>query len=339
MLYDNVFKEQVDSGVIERIENIDEFIAENPSFSVLAHMGVFRMKKETTKCRVVLMAQLAEKNPNTGVQISHNKAMLAGPTLNQKISTAVLFLRFDKFLVVFDLIKAFLSIELYEHDRNRLLCLWFKNVEKKDFSIVMYRFNRLCFGLRCSPTLLMVALYIILVEDQSGDESIDNMKRLMYHMAYMDNLSYSNSDPDKIEWACNEVQEILSKYKFGTQQWHTNVPELQKSLDAKFEQESEDSVPLLGMVWDKVKDTLGPHPPRLDSQANTRRITLRSMNSIYDIYGLYIPILLRARIFIQSLQSDSSIGWDTVLSDDRQREWVNIAKQVNAVKELICNCK
>ena len=60
-LYDDVFSEQVNLGIIERIENLNDFMAEHPECSFLPHMGVFKFSRETTKCRVVYLANLCQK--------------------------------------------------------------------------------------------------------------------------------------------------------------------------------------------------------------------------------------------------------------------------------------
>ncbi|XP_064086246.1 uncharacterized protein LOC135201319 [Macrobrachium nipponense] len=44
--------------------------------------------------------------------------------------------------------------------------------------------------------------------------------------------------------------------------------------------------------------------------------------------------LLRARLFMHSLQCRKEVGWDDTLSDDELREWTNICKQVNGVPEI-----
>lgn len=131
-LMDSVVSELEDLGVIEKISDIDQFRAENPCSSFLSHMPIFKPHKETTKCRMVFLSNLCEKF-NEGRNISHNQAMLSGPCLNQKLSTALLLLRFDEKLLCFDLKKAFLQIELPELDQNRLCFLWFKNVGTDDF--------------------------------------------------------------------------------------------------------------------------------------------------------------------------------------------------------------
>ena len=69
----------------------------------------------------------------------------------------------------FDLCNAFNHIALSDTDSNKLQFLWFNNVEKGNFEVVGYRNVRLSFCLRCSPTILLLGLYKILVLDAVND--------------------------------------------------------------------------------------------------------------------------------------------------------------------------
>ena len=98
-MYDQVFQEQEQMGVIERIDNIAHFMERHPDCSFLPHMGVFRPHKETTKVRVVFLSNLCEKNESQPTAVSHNEALLPGPCLNSKLSTSLLLARFDKYIL------------------------------------------------------------------------------------------------------------------------------------------------------------------------------------------------------------------------------------------------
>ena len=52
-LVDNVIKEQLKAGIIERVDCPDQYLRENPNYSFMPHMPIFRPNKETTKCRIV----------------------------------------------------------------------------------------------------------------------------------------------------------------------------------------------------------------------------------------------------------------------------------------------
>ncbi|XP_066989228.1 uncharacterized protein [Macrobrachium rosenbergii] len=329
-LMDASFKEQEKLGIIERIDNLDEFLTRHPDHSFLPHMGVFNLSRETTKCRVVYLSNLYQEDKNAK-KISHNMAIHSGPNLNQKLSSALIHLRFDKFLLVYDLSKAFNQIALNEVDSNRLLCLWFRNVERNDYSFVGFKNVRLPFGLRCAPTLLLLALYKILVVDAQEDEAyLQNLKALLYQNLYMDNGAVSMDTHDELVKAYLLLDSIFNPYQFHLQQLASNDEVLQREIDANQGSKTQGKVKLLGSVWDRLDDTLSTKPICLDESASTKRTILRSIASQYDLYNFNGPILNRSRMFMHGLQCRKDMGWDDLLPEKLQREWKNIVKQANA---------
>ncbi|XP_068225135.1 uncharacterized protein [Palaemon carinicauda] len=263
--------------------------------------------------------------------------MYAGPSLNQKITSAMLHLRFGSKLLIFDIKKAFNQIALSELDQQKLLFLWYKNVKKGDFSIVAYKNVRLPFGLRCSPTILMLALFKILVLDSKNDNPrLRNAKWIMYQLLYMDNGGFTCESSETLNWIYEILQGIFGPYKFELQQMFSNDSTLQDKIDGENTQsnvgckKSEMEVKLLGMIWNRGSDTISTRKLCLDEKANTKREILRSIASNYDVFNINGPLLNRARLFMQDLQCERTLGWDTQLRDFQQKEWKNIANQVNS---------
>ena len=218
-LMDDSFMEQQQLGIIEAVPDVDVFMQENPKCSFLAHMGVFKLNRETTKCRVVFLSNICEKIGSQTLTVSHNMAIHPGPCLNQKIVSALLHSRFGSKMFIFDIGKAFNQIELNSIDQTKLMFLWFRNVKKQDFSIVAYRNLRLSFGLRCSPTLLMLAFYKILILDIENDDSyMIDVKKIMYQLIYMDNGAYCTDNIEKLKFAYDKLNEIFSPYRMPVQQ-------------------------------------------------------------------------------------------------------------------------
>ena len=83
-------------------------------------MGIFRPHKETTKCRVVFLSNLCEKMSDRSKTLSHNQVICSGPNLNQKLSSSIMHLRFDRYLLFSDIEKAYNQINISETDRNKL---------------------------------------------------------------------------------------------------------------------------------------------------------------------------------------------------------------------------
>ena len=328
LLYDSVLKEQESLGVIEKIGNIRDYMREHPFCSFLGHMGVFKMDNDTTKCRVVYLANLADRRSKPDA-ISHCQALFPGPCLNKRLATTICDWRFDRYILCYDIVKAFLSVMLREIDQEKLLLLWYRNVEKGDFTLQGYRHVRLPFGLPCSPCILSLSLYYILMMNGEDDSlELREMKNLLYSLLYVDNGAYTTNDVDKLHWAFEQLESIFGKFKFKLQQFQTNVPELQARIDAVGE-ETPAVVKFFGLAWNRIEDTLSTGLLTLDPRAVTKRSILSSIASNYDLFQICGPMLNRARIFMHALQCDKDVGWDSKLTELQMRTWANICNQLN----------
>ena len=325
-----VFKEQVSLGIIEKVDNVKDFLDSNNNFSFLPHMAVFKNDRQTTKCRVVFLSNLSECDSSQVKSVSHNQAMHPGPNLNQKILTSILHLRFDEKLCCFDIKKAFNNISLKENDQNKLLFYWYNDVQNKDFSLVVYRNKRLSFGLRCSPTILLLGLYYILILNTNDDSyELKNLKSMIYSLCYMDNCSFSCTNSSDLIWSFNQLESIFSPFHFGLQQFVTNDEQLQEIIDRKFDETTPEITKLLGIQWNRKSDRIFTKQINLDENANTKRLILASVASQYDPFNFNGPLLNRARLYLHELQCNQNIDWDEKLSSDDLRNWHNIVKQAN----------
>ena len=334
-MINEVFKTQEESKIIQRIDNLDEFMVKNPDYSFLPFMGIFKMDKETSKCRVVFLSNLCEKIPENNLTVSHNQCLFAGPSLNQKLTTALLQLRFAKFLLCWDLKKAFNQIGLNEFDSNKLLFLWYKDYDNGDYSLIAYRNIRLTFGLRCSPAILMLALFKILVLDKSEtDFELNELKKLIYNLTYMDNCALSADDEDYLNWSYSKLSNIFESYGFGLQQFITNNFKLQEKIDKEYLVDTAVNSKLFGMIWHRDSDIISTKPINLNINADTKRLILGTVAEQFDIYNFNSPLLNRSKLFLHELQNDNQMGWDEKLSEDRLREWSNIVKQANSAPPI-----
>ena len=128
--------------------------------------------------------------------------------------------------------------------------------------------------------------------------------------------------------------EFLNHTSFFLQQFVTNDDEVQAIIDKDSGEETPEEVKLLGLLWNHKLDTLTTRPLQLDSKANTKRLVLKTIAGHYDIFGFTGPIMNRARLFLHKLQCDTSLSWDSKLSEENLRDWKNISKQVNSCPAL-----
>ena len=324
--YDMAIKQQLSQGIIEEIN--PSSIENDPNISFLAHNAVFKGEDASTKCRIVFLSNICDKRDKNN--LSHNQVSLPGCQLNNKLQTTAILYRFNKYLFIYDLEKAFLQLCLRDEDIAKLHFLWFRDLAKGDKSIVIYRFSRVPFGLRFSPYLLMLALYIVLilcVAICDPDELF--IRRMCYNLSYMDNLAFSSSDKKELVTAFKLSNKVFAEYKFSLQQYATNCDD----LHAYFSDDSE-TTKLFGLSWNKCKDTFAVENPKLEAGANTKRQILASINAVFDPLGIVLPTILRAKLFLHKLHTIENLKWDTKLNDTLTREWKNIAKQFNSSSKI-----
>ena len=327
--YDQVIQEQLELGVIEKIDLTQEKTDETISF--LPHSAVFREASESTKCRVVYLANLKEGAEG----MSHNQVSRPGINLNHKIQTALLLQRFDKFLVTFDIKKAFLQLMLPEEDTKKLRFLWFQDVSKNNFALAGFKITRVPFGMRYSPFLLMIALYYLLIQcNEDAGEKEKEIRKAIYDLAYVDNLGYSSDNPKDLTHAIDIAEQALNPHGFHFQQFASNAREVQEKRESAELDDVESEVKLLGITWDTRSDEIKTRKMVLDENANTCRKLLKSINSNFDPMGINLPTLNRAKRFMHDALNDTTLTWDTKLSTNKLREWKNICMQLNNAPEL-----
>lgn len=88
------------------------------------------------------------------------------------------------------------------------------------------------------------------------------------------------------------------------------------------------------MEWNTSTDTISNNKLFLNSESNTKRQILSTLQSNFDPFGFSIPLLNRARLFVHNLQIDKSLDWDSPIDSARVNEWQRICKQVNRFNKI-----
>lgn len=320
--YDSVIAQQLRDGVLVQSEPVSH-LKNSSKVSFIAHNAVFKPNAESTKCRVVLLSNLCQKG--AGDNLSHNQVSLPGPQLNNKIVTTCTLYRFNMYLLVYDIEKAFLQLGLRADDANKLHILWFRDITRGDFELVAYKFNRVPFGLRFSPFLLMISLYYALLVN--SDHEDEEVTRMLFNLCYMDNLAFSSSERHLVQKAYETSTRIFEQFSFNLQKIEVNDSQLRDKL--ALQANPVGTTNLLGLTWNTSTDEICNNPVFLNPTAACKRDILSTINSNYDPLGINVPVMIRAKLFLSKLQSREDLKWDTKLDADFLNEWKNISTQAN----------
>ena len=170
--YGTIFQEQLTTGIIERVSEGQE---KPGKIHYLCHHGVIHKDHDTTKLRIVFDAS-AKGNKSS---FSLNDFLVLGNNYMPSLFYTLLHFRCHPVAMTADIEKAFLQIEINPADRDSLRFLWYDDVHKDNLSVIEFRWCRLAFGLKPSPSILGATIrkHISLFQEEHP-ETVEALSRL-----------------------------------------------------------------------------------------------------------------------------------------------------------------
>ncbi|XP_065182497.1 uncharacterized protein LOC135813325 [Sycon ciliatum] len=339
--YARVMAEQLATGVIEEVPANE--VGEVGEVHYIPHQAVVRKDKATTKVRVVYDASAhAGKNP------SINSCLHSGPNLLEHIPDILLRFRCYPVALTGDIEKAFLMLNVCEHDRNALRFLWWDRPFSSERQVQVYRFARVMFGLTSSPFLLNATLKHHLEQYRQEDpEFVDEISRSMY----VDDLAAGAADDEeavelytklkvrmadggfnirKFASSSTAVQEHINRTEGDTAAVHpssgTACEDDSTYAKASLNVQPHDCDKVLGVTWDRQTDSITVDIASVFDSAKERP-TKRTVSSqaarLFDPLGIVSPVTVKLKIFLQQLHV-AGLDWDSPLSIEQEREWASL---------------
>ena len=311
--YDDIIREQLESGVIETAPTT----AQGTEFYI-PHKAVVRETAATTKVRIVYDAS-AKVNPDAP---SLNDCLCVGPPLQNRLWDVLIQQRAYPVVVSGDIAKAFLQVRIREGDRDALR---FHRRDNNEQLVKVYRFTRALFGLTSSPFLLRGVLeaHLETWAAQYPEES-DLLRRSLY----VDDLLTGGSTVEEAQQRKEFAVRVMIDATFKLHKWNSNATELEASQP---EPDIEQSYAkqelgtraaeskLLGVPWSKQNDTIRVELPFQPSPP-TKWGVLSQLARIYDPLGIASPISLQGKMLYRKA-CDQKLGWDNELPNKLLEEW------------------
>ena len=346
--YDSVIKEQLASGVIERVVELER----SDGVYYIPHLAVIRKEASTTKLRVVYDASAKSGKEGTSL----NDCLHKGPSLTPLLFDILVRFREKRVALIGDIEKAFLNIEVDKEDRDFLRFLWFDDVYDPTSKVVVYRFCRVVFGLNASPFLLNGTIRHHLATFAEVDPEF---VRKMIEGFYVDDLVSGDSTTDKAYDLYSRAKVRMAEGGFKLRKWKTN-DEVLRGLIARDENhetanesvtneeetyakltlgsETNKSCPkVLGLPWDCENDLICFSFEKIVEKAQEIRPTKRSLLSLlasmFDPLGIISPVIVCIKMLFQELCRDN-LGWDDKLESKREKKWREWIADLSKVGEI-----
>ena len=364
--YDIIIRDQEQTGIVERVpEEESNSNVDKGRVYYSPHHAVIRKDRETTKVRTVYDGSAKSSNKD---ELSLNDCLETGDNYIPHIFDMLVSFRSNPVGLTADIEKAFLMVSIKEEDRNMLRFLWFDDPDRDRPKIAQFRFNRLLFGLRPSPSILGATIaHHLRLYKQSEPE----MAALLEKSLYVDDLLSGAGDDEKALEIYHKSKRIMAGGGFNLRKWNSNSPNVMSEI-SKSERPQEDSitkrksqsdvtieddqsyaktttgldspstkddfvVKVLGLNWNTLSDELFFDFSSLHAYAKSLSLSKRSVlkvtAKIFDPMGFLTPFTIGLKILFQEL-CIGKINWDETLQGKLLGKWNSLLDETRCFETV-----
>ena len=321
--YDSIIQDQLAKGIIEKVENTNTDSIKH----YLPHHAVINPHKPTTKIRVVYDASSKVRKEYNSL----NECLYRGPVMLKDLCGLLMRFRLNTVALVADIEKAFLQIGLQPGERDVTRFVWIKDPKEArtdEDNIQEYRFCRVPFGIISSPFLLGAT-----IESHLETYGSDIASRLKDDI-YVDNLITGTDSTESAVQLYHGAKSIFREASMNLREWISN-DSLVNEFIANEDKASCDSVKVLGHTWNIQGDSLSlkKQSPAKETTTPTKRSVLSEIASVFDPLGLFSPVLIQGKVFIQSLWS-KNIEWDDEISNEDKTVWSSVSSNMSKLSDI-----
>ncbi|XP_071580864.1 uncharacterized protein [Temnothorax nylanderi] len=294
----------------------------------LPHHGVFKEASSTTKLRVVFNGSQRTKSGEL-----LNSHLHVGANLLPALADVITRWRRYRVALVSDIKQMYRQILVHPKDRGFQRILWRRKLTELLRELLL---NTVTYGLACSPFLAIRSL-IQLANDEKARYPQGAVALL--EDRYVDDIQ---TGTDTIPGAIalqTELRELCMAGGFPLRKWSSNCEEALEGIPREHRLFQEphswqsESQTTLGLLWYPSEDSFAfVIHPRTITQYTKRRV-LAETARLFDPLGWLAPVIIRAKILIQSAWLQQ-LDWDTPLPSSDAHRWELLFKELPSLEGL-----
>ena len=288
---------------------------------------VFKLDRETTKCRIVMNASSKDRISKKSL----NDLLHKGPDLLPSLAQVQMRFRLHKVAILLDISKMFLQIQLDEESSEALRFMW--KFETDDRPTLM-KMQVVTFGLISSP---FQAIWVLQETAKMHAKRHPEAVEKILCNTYMDDLSSGAESAEEANKLLKTFVAIFNTASMKAHKFASNDPEALKNLPDDDISKAR-VVSVLGAKWDiktdKLTYTFLKQDAEIPDEKPTKRIILSAISKIFDACGLISPFTLQGKLLMQKIWQ-LQIDWDEPLKDEPTLElWQNWLTQLPLLSSL-----
>ncbi|XP_011858236.1 PREDICTED: uncharacterized protein LOC105555806, partial [Vollenhovia emeryi] len=301
-------------NTLGHMQETSELLADTDGYFI-PHHAVFKETSQTTKLRVVFDASAKS---DTGVSL--NDTLKVGPTVQQDLFSIITRFRTYTFAMTADLEKMYRQVRVHPADCNHQRILWRVNSTSP---IKIFELRTLTYGTAAAAFLATRCLKQLALDE---GEKFPLAKRALLQDFYVDDVLTGAFDLNQALALRDQLIQITRQGGFNPRQWRSNAAELLEGLTDN-EQGTYNclsnvgALKTLGVYWNPIGDLLLfriTTDPK--GKENTKRRILSRIATLFDPLGLLGPVIVKAKIILQSLWK-YKLGWDEAVPQEIATSW------------------
>ncbi|XP_055524492.1 uncharacterized protein LOC129718097 [Wyeomyia smithii] len=313
-MYEQFIEEYLRLGHMREVTDDDESTA--PQYYI-PHHYVLRPDSSTTKLRVVFDASCT-----TSSGISLNDSLLIGPTVQDDLLAIVLRFRLHRYAVVADIEKMYRMVRVQPGDWRLQRIFWRAN--RNEF-IRIFELQTVTYGTASAPYLATKCLKRLAELDGSKYPAA---AKVLAEDFYVDDMMSGTDSIDEGVRLCASMQALLNGGGFTLRKWSSNCPAILEQIPDGFKDdrtsfeldESSATIKTLGLIWEPRLDCFKFRIPEWNYSEICKRTVVSDLAKVFDPLGLVGPIVITAKIFVQSLWKQK-VSWDETLAHVLKMQW------------------
>ena len=154
---------------------------------------------------------------------------------------------------------------------------------------------------------------------------------------YVDDVLIGADSTSQAAELRDELITLMSKGGFNLRKWASNKPELLKSFSRSEDQylslDPSHKLKALGISWFPEADQLLYAVKGVKNTKITKRSILSELASLFDPLGLIGPVIVMAKIMLQSLWK-VMLEWDESVPLEIATKWTHFRKELPMLEQL-----
>lgn len=295
----------------------------------LPHHAIIRPSSISTKLRVVFDASAKDSRGK-----SLNDTLLIGPTIQEDLLSILLRWRKHRIAITADAEKMYRQIEVHPKHRPFQRILWRDEQNK----IIEYELSTVTYGTACAPYLAIRTIHQLAHDEQ---QQFPNACQRTLKDMYVDDFISGGDSLEETQQLQRDMAQLFKSGGFNLRKWSSNSKQILDDIPATNREAvtcldicRDDVVKTLGVMWHTTVDEFHFVVKMSEEPSTfTKRSLLSDVSKLFDPIGFLAPVLISAKILLQSLWL-KGLDWDDQLPEDVVKEWHSLRSNLREIATI-----